>query len=365
MGLVTHYHGTRHRMVGNSAGTSDRWQTLSASVAEACASVDVGTVTLPASTRGTSSVWEIVSTSRSNKRTESQLLQTAPVIVLGMHRSGTSLTTRLLKDTGLFMGRRLSTNDEARYFQHLNRSILADAGSRWSDVDAVLQAMDSETFLKEQANAMRRVLFTGEGMVQFFGADLWESICYNEPLRWGWKDPLNTITFPIWLRIFPHARFVHVIRNDVDVAISMHRRTTRVKRQWWRWWWYLLLGYGTSTLDFGHCFHPWEKYVTFVVEHRQMIPDDQYLALRYEELPASPQEQLQQVTSFLGYPVKDSLLHGACEQIDKNRLDNTRYADMYQDEISALDSSDLLRQLGYSHGDLRWQAQADHNEAIP
>ncbi len=30
---------------------------------------------------------------------------------------------------------------------------------------------------------------------------------------WGWKDPRNTFTLPMWLSIFPKARVLHVLRN--------------------------------------------------------------------------------------------------------------------------------------------------------
>jgi hypothetical protein len=54
--LVTHYHGTRHRGGRKPSDVSAWWNTQSTSVARACASIDVGTPTLPAAPQGTSSV---------------------------------------------------------------------------------------------------------------------------------------------------------------------------------------------------------------------------------------------------------------------------------------------------------------------
>lgn len=55
----------------------------------------------------------------------------APVLVIGMHRSGTSLVTRLLRDLGLFIGWRLDDNAEAYLFRALNEWLLREAGATW------------------------------------------------------------------------------------------------------------------------------------------------------------------------------------------------------------------------------------------
>src|SRR5262249_51761949 len=46
----------------------------------------------------------------------------------------------------------------------------------------------------------------------------------NMKQPWGWKDPRNTYTLPIWLDVFPHAKVVHVYRHGVDVAHSLRVR---------------------------------------------------------------------------------------------------------------------------------------------
>jgi hypothetical protein len=41
---------------------------------------------------------------------------------------------------------------------------------------------------------------------------------------WGWKEPRNTFTLPLWLDIFPKARIIHIYRNGIDVAKSLAKR---------------------------------------------------------------------------------------------------------------------------------------------
>src|SRR5207302_9249377 len=38
---------------------------------------------------------------------------------------------------------------------------------------------------------------------------------------WGWKDPRNTFTLPMWLHIYPDAKLISIERHGVDVAESL------------------------------------------------------------------------------------------------------------------------------------------------
>jgi len=289
-----------------------------------------------------------------SKRKEFQLRQMQPVILFGMHRSGTSLMVRLLMAMGINMGRWLSRDAEELYLRWLNYRILTGVGAKWSRVDPILQAMRSPQFVERQTNAMRRALFRNKrflnrcvGIVGLFGHHLWEADYQNNSLLWGWKDPRNTITFPIWIRLFPHARCVHIIRNGIDVAISINRRSKKQQRKLRNR--LFPLTYSPITLEFDYCFRLWEMYVSFALDNEHLIPSDQYLEMRYEDLLAEPQDQLRRLVDFLDYPVRDDVLFAACEQIDQSRLDNLGYAASYRDEIQALAASPLMQHLGYSY----------------
>ncbi len=44
------------------------------------------------------------------------------------------------------------------------------------------------------------------------------------PRSWGWKDPRNTFTLPMWLKVFPNAKVIHVLRDKESVARSLMKR---------------------------------------------------------------------------------------------------------------------------------------------
>ena len=103
------------------------------------------------------------------------------------------------------------------------------------------------------------------------------------------------------------------------------------------------------TLAFAYSFRLWETYVSSILEHKNQIPPDQYLEMRYEDLLATPERELRRVTDFAGHSVGKDVLAAACQRIDRSRLDNSAFAADYRELIPALSASPLLMQLGYNH----------------
>jgi hypothetical protein len=62
--------------------------------------------------------------------------------------------------------------------------------------------------------------------IQFWGIAGYLRYSSIQNLRkpWGWKDPRNTFTLPIWLDLFPNAKIIHIHRHGVDVAQSLKTR---------------------------------------------------------------------------------------------------------------------------------------------
>lgn len=252
------------------------------------------------------------------------------------------------------MGSWLSRDAESVHFQRLNRRIYHDAGSRWGQIDGLIKAMSSADFIEQQTRATRRGLFHERSFLRrkpaiesFLGCELWPKVCRSEPLVWGWKDPRTSLTFPIWLRVFPRARVVHVLRNGIDVAISVHRRSKRQRRKLRNR--LFPIDYSPPTLSFEYSFHLWELYVSFILDHRRLAPPDRYLEMRYEDLLKAPLHEMRRLVDFAGHSVGDDRLLAACGRIDRSRLDNSAYAASYRAEIPALISSPLMRQLGYGY----------------
>ena len=141
------------------------------------------------------------------------------VLVLGMHRSGTSAVTRLVNllgpstcvDEDLLMGTETNTKGhwESKSLYEFNERLLADMGCTWwhpptRDVLARWErGLDGARF--DEAGA------------------LFERAHPSGP--WVWKDPRTCVTLSFWRRVLvgPVCGIV-VFRNPLDVARSLEHR---------------------------------------------------------------------------------------------------------------------------------------------
>lgn len=235
----------------------------------------------------------------------------SPILVIGMHRSGTSLLTRMLEEQGLFVGWRLAANHEASFFNKHNAWILASAGGRWDSPKAIEHLLVDEAGC-EMAISYLRSRLSSPAALEFLGPGRYlrytSVFSISEP--WGWKDPRTTITLPLWLRVFPDLRIIHLVRNGVDVATSLHRRQERgrslarknvsryrhlhamfPKRGW----------FGTSprAASWDGAFGLWEEYLEFAARSTAGL-GDRLLSIRFESLLADPVRELGRALDFCG-----------------------------------------------------------------
>lgn len=153
----------------------------------------------------------------------------APVCIVGMHRSGTSLVTRLLKECGLFLGTEeelvgpaLDNPEgfwENQKFVELNEDILARFGGSW---DAPPSLPPHWEFSSEVDPLLERA---GELVARF-----------SHHRQWGWKDPRNSLTIPFWRRVIPTLKFVVCVRNPLEVAHSLFVRGDSTGAAQFRLW---------------------------------------------------------------------------------------------------------------------------------
>ncbi|MDH5711299.1 MAG: hypothetical protein OEZ15_06505, partial [Gammaproteobacteria bacterium] len=144
-------------------------------------------------------------------------IRSSIVLVVGMHRSGTSVLMRGLKTLGIEIGEEFHdpAADNAKGFWEdkdvlaLNEKILRSLGCRWDSIRPVpLASLQGEMFqaLRKQA---REILRKKKGNTEF----------------WGIKDPRFSRLLPFWIPIFEEAGaqtyLVMSIRHPVSIARSL------------------------------------------------------------------------------------------------------------------------------------------------
>jgi len=207
----------------------------------------------------------------------------APLIILGAPLSGTDRVAELMQGAGLFLGNDRNRYGESHFFLDQSRWLFRCAHAEWDVTEPMGWAFEDEAAREAMAEALRERVET-KGIKGFLG---WKThlrnrslLTYAEP--WGWADTLTSFTLPLWLRVFPKARVVHVVRNGVDVALDLAQREQERRAQ--------LKSRARSSrcLDPARAFEVWSSYVSAAVASTEHLPADRVLRLRYEELSSQP-----------------------------------------------------------------------------
>jgi hypothetical protein len=152
-----------------------------------------------------------------------------PVLVIGMHRSGTRLLAEVLDGLGIFMGADRQADSESVTFMLLNEAILHQCGAFWSEPMAAHFVLAEPATVAQLA---RSVADTLERQIQnYWGPTGTEAgPGAGRARRCGWKDPRNTFTLPVWRHLFPDLKVIHIVRHGIDVAASLARRHAEALR---------------------------------------------------------------------------------------------------------------------------------------
>jgi hypothetical protein len=131
-----------------------------------------------------------------------------PLVILGMHRSGTSCLAGCLQEAGLALGEvnerapfNARGNRENRAIMDLHDAVLAHNGGAW---DA-----PPETVVWTEAHRQERdrIITSFEGFT-----------------LWGFKEPRSLLVLEGWLEVFPRMAMVGTFRHPGAVAASLAHR---------------------------------------------------------------------------------------------------------------------------------------------
>ena len=160
---------------------------------------------------------------------DARLTHSSPVVVIGMHRSGTRLAAQILEQLGVFMGADQQGDSESVTFMLINEGVLHQCSAFWTEPMSAHFALSQPEFAEQLAETTRRTLTARFG--NFIGQSGWRTgSTPNDSRPFGWKDPRNTFTLPVWKQIFPNLRALHIVRHGVDVAASLARRHSEALR---------------------------------------------------------------------------------------------------------------------------------------
>ncbi len=137
------------------------------------------------------------------------------IVILGMHKTGTSIVAGALARLGVDMGRSIDqeskrddiSNPLGHYedwdFQKLNKKILKKANGDWKNPPK------KENIIKQKNKFQKQIK---------------NLINKKESTLWGFKDPRTTLTIDLFLPYLKNPYFLICHRKDKDVIDSIQRR---------------------------------------------------------------------------------------------------------------------------------------------
>ncbi len=208
-----------------------------------------------------------------------------PIAITGMHRSGTSMITRGLHESGLHLiggdaDALLAAADdnpegfwENKAIVTCNDDLLEAAGGSWDNPPKLLPVAVDDPRLAAVVEPATAAL---------------AGLAENE--HWGFKDPRLCLTAAFWLDLQPDLRFVICVRNPLEVALSLKRRNQ-------------------NSYSLGLSL--WERYYESILE---LVPENRRIVTHYDTYFLDPQGELGRVCDFAGLEpasltVRDDLRH--------------------------------------------------------
>lgn len=229
---------------------------------------------------------------------------TPPFFVVGPMRSGTTLLRLMLASHP-----RLAIPPESHFLPELlefEKSSGNLASQRSKVIDWLLSHRRLADFKLDPA-WMRFALSSLEPFTtrQIACTLFGEYVRREGKVRWGDKTPRHRSFLPQLQTLFPEAKFIHVLRDGRDTALSAWRAKFGPK----------------SWVD---AVYDWRDAIRDVHKGQRAIPAESFLEVRYEDLILHPESILRKICSFLGEEYDPKMLH---------------FSDAAQKEVPAWESS--------------------------
>jgi hypothetical protein len=200
-----------------------------------------------------------------------------PTIVSGTGGSGTRVVARILMGAGVFMGGHVNDVGDA-----IPISLLCDL---WANVFAAREKI----FRGQEAPGLY------PPMVRCLAAAL-KDHWGNEPPRrsWGWKAPRSMYLLPFFHSQLPHLRFVHLVRDGRDIALSQNQ--AQLNKHGLTYLSPKELRQRVSVRSIAL----WNRINLAAAEYGERELGDRYVRIRFEDLCAEPASVVGRLLDFVG-----------------------------------------------------------------
>jgi hypothetical protein len=252
-----------------------------------------------------------------------------PIIIVGTHRSGTSVLVSVLRNNSGFFGNAINGHEESLFFFKLNEYLLSFFKASWDKPYNVFTAINDQQL---DLIKLFGLIDVNEFEIPVFLNSFQLFLCRMQYYKfWGWKDPRTSLLLPLWTKIFPNAKVLHICRNGMDVALSLYRREIKRDRK------DSLFAEDLTSID--GAFQLWRVYENSILQRSNELTN--YLRIKYEDLLELKPEVLTQLNNFCGIEINVQANMIRQENKGKCAKEFPQYSDKFR-------ADDVMKTLGYS-----------------
>lgn len=286
-----------------------------------------------------------------------------PVAIGGVGGSGTRLVAELLKRVGFFMGCDLNHAGDNEWFTFLFKRPTWFMKCRAENEERIYRSLQLfESAMTGRPAAKADVIFLllgasipmairghdhlghGKGMWPFRRVKrLLRGSNYDEVscVGWGWKEPNTHIYLEYLCRHFSGLRYIHVIRNGLDMAYS------RNQAQLFNWGWLFGVPRPLSQADIAkRSLQYWIQANGKALQTGRSLLGSRFYMMNFDELTMNPEREITGLIQFLGLRT-DANVVDSLKQLAKIPASRDRYK---LHDLSCFSNSEIqaVRDLGFN-----------------
>lgn len=238
---------------------------------------------------------ELLITSKSTGR------RLAPIAIGGIGGSGTRIVAQLLRETGFYIGADLNESNDNLWFTLLFKrpEILSEEDGRFGQLVGIFaKAMQGSASFTARERGIVSALASVDRL-QHSSTWLRERaqslLAATEGARaaggWGWKEPNTHIVIDRLLETFPTLKYIHVIRNGLDMAYSSNQNQLQL-------WGPLFLGEDAVNTP-RNSLRFWRIANQRVIDFFAVLPG-RFLLLNFDRLCRDPGSEIARLLNFAG-----------------------------------------------------------------
>lgn len=198
-------------------------------------------------------------------------------VVLGMHKSGTSLVSQTLHHSGINMVDKVqekASYEQGNHYERestqlLNLNIL-NASNQFSLDILPLPRMQMSA---KQREKMQSIIQT----------------CNNRYQQWGFKEPTVCLTYPLWASELPAHKIIAIYRSPVEIWQRYRFKSVRHSHR--------------APLAAWRFINRWSEYNLNIINYLKATREN-YIVISYEDL-ITTEAEFERLQAFVNLPLKD------------------------------------------------------------